>query len=328
MKTYDEETDDYYCFLHTLALCVKDSCKKECVDNMVVCQVAKKCQKLATFIRGSKDRRKLLLHACMKANIKYHLVRKYVETRWNSKCDTMSSVLRLKDALQWISNQAIYSEWHPFILNPSEFETAAGAVEVLQPFKTATKCVEGETTATICEVLPQIFNLQDSLEKFSSSDTPYIACFAKLLAANLEDRFPCGGTKKRGLTMKNGVREVGDFQIWSNMAHYLDCRWRGLVLEEYPPALKNAKDEIVKLLIPPPDPPADPPDPDEHQVVVANMTEVEEDDNLSGIERLAKRRRTSGDSDSGDSSTATAGGQGVMGLLEKEFHAFENMTVH
>ena len=113
------------------------------------------------------------------------------------------------------------------------------------------------------------------------------------------------------------------------MAHYLDCRWRGLVLEEYPPALKNAKDEIVKLLIPPPDPPADPPDPDEHQVVVANMTEAEEDDdNLSGIERLAKRRRTSGDSDSGDSSTATAGGQGVMGLLEIEFHAFENMTVH
>ena len=102
-----------------------------------------------------------------------------------------------------------------------------------------------------------------------------------------------------------------------------------VVLEEYLPALKNAKDEIVKLFIPPPDPHADPPDPDEHQVVVANMTEAEEDDdNLSGIERLAKRRRTSGDSDSGDSSTATAGGQGVMGLLEIEFHAFENMTVH
>ena len=54
------------------------------------------------------------------------------------------------------------------------------------------------------------------------------------------------------------------------------------------------------------------------------MTEAEEDDdNLSGIERLAKRRRTSG-----DSSTATAGGQGVMGLLEIEFHAYETMTVH
>ena len=317
LKTNDDEADDYWCFLHTLALCVKDSFVVN-LENVVIAQVAKRCQKLAVFIRASKDRRQVLILACVKANIKYHLVKKYVETRWNSKHDTMDSVLRLKEALQWISNQAMYSEWHPFILTPSEFEAAAGAVEVLKPFKVATKCVEGEKTATICEVLPQIYNLHDALNRFCNSDTPYIASFAGVLKENLEDRFPYGGTRRRGLTQRNGVREVGGYQIYSNMAHYLDCRWRGVVLEEYPPALQKTKEEIVKLISP--------------QAGAQGVEQVEAvteevDDNLTGMERLAKRRRTSGDSDSGDSSTSARTDQGVMGFMEIEFHAFENMKV-
>ena len=116
--------------------------------------------------------------------------------------------------------------------------------------------------------------------------------------------------------MRHGVREVGDYQIYSNMAHYLDCRWRGVVLMEYPPAFQKTKEEIVKLIAPPTEAQ------DEHAVEVDNL---EDDDNLSGIERLAKRRRTSGDSDGGDNRAAAT--QGTMGLMEIEFHAYESMTI-
>lgn len=176
--------------------------------------------------------------------------------------------------------------------------------------------IEAEKTASICEVLPQLYNLRDVLTRYSSSETPYIAEYSQLLLDKLDDRFPMCGTRKRGLTMRHGVREIGGFNIYINMAHYLDCRWRGVVLEEYPPALQNTKDEIVKLL-------SLSPDGRELESRDNDATEEEDAANLSGMERLAKRRRVSGD----NNDDGAAAGSGGMSLLQIEFHAFENMTI-
>ena len=200
--------------------------------NVSIKNLINKCTELAAFLRKSKDRRKTLENACKETNVKYCLVVKPNSTRWNSQHDCLQSVIRLKPALQFIWNHDLNGEWSDVLLLPVDYQIAESIVNILKQFKIATKKLEGDKVVTSTEVLPQLFDLKEMLQQTQDSTVLYVRQFGMSLLNSLERRFPQGGTTNSLVCI----------------AHYLDPRWHGLVLDEYPGSLNRTKESIREML--------------------------------------------------------------------------------
>ena len=124
--------------------------------------------------------------------VPYRLVRKYVNTRWNSKNDCMESVRHLRPALQHVANNDLSGVWleKDLVFSAYEFAVMDAAVDILKHFKLFTKSLEGDLEPTIQNVLPELFELRDKLERKCESDDLYISDFAKALLTSFDTRFP------------------------------------------------------------------------------------------------------------------------------------------
>ena len=145
----------------------------------------------------------------------------------------------------------------------------------LNPIKRATKLFEAENVPTIHLVVPELFEIHDALSELAK-EGGVVSEFAGILKRSFKRRFPDCGSR---------------VELYA-IAHLLDPKNKGCVLEVYHGAYETARESLLKICqkfdkTPPQDPGTDVPDQDAGQ--------EEEDIGLSAVEKLRKRRRISGD---------------------------------
>lgn len=301
----------YWCAIHTLQLAIKDTMKST-VQNVPVITVNKKCKELAKFVRGSEGRNNELKAACKMKNIKYRLPSKQMAVRWNTQEANISSVVRLRPALQYLvfnTNEGWDQDKHS--LSVQEFKMGETIVKVLEPAKIASKQWEADSSPTMHLVVREVFNIQGVLKKYEKSTDKYIASFAKELKNNVDKRFPNFAT---------------DTLIYS-VAHMLDPEYKGAILQviddDYN-VYDKAKEEIFRLgsrqnteL------------PNENETAIVVRTELEEisEDDLTPAQKLLSQKRRHRNPSAQDVTVAMpGGGGGEPSSIRKEFGEYEEMT--
>lgn len=288
--------DEFWCQLHTLALCVKDTFKEALKNGLTIYNILMKVQELAKFLKKSHPALLELKEVCAEKDIKFKKMKKYTNVRWNSQYDSLNSAIHLKEAFQQIGNQDKSGKWREKLLDATEYATIESVLTVLKPFKTVTKEMEGDSSPTVHKIIPLLYNLEDDLEKLTRSKDIYVAEFADIIYKHFKERFPYCGVRN----------------VFNAMAHYLDPSQRGLVLTEYDGFLKKIKRGIQKVLD------EDVGGADDDQMPPLEAQRADED--LTALERLAKKKRLCG-------GEADGAGPGSISDLELEFHAYEKMEV-
>jgi len=262
-----------WCVCHTLALVVTDLFKAS-ANHTRIKRVLQKCQGVAVLIHRSEQNKLTLKNACTILDTPYKLPVLANATRWNSTDENVESNLQLEKPLRHLSDTDTSASelWRSKVLSPLEYNSARGMHKALNPIKKATKIFEAENVPTIHQVIPELFEIHDVLSKLSL-EGGVVSEFARILKRSFERRFPDCGSR---------------VQLYA-VAHLLDPKNKGCVLEVYGGAYETARKTLLSLCqkfdkTSPPDP------------GTAQDTEPEGDDtNLSAVEKLRKRRRISGD---------------------------------
>lgn len=291
MVRLTEGIEVYYCFNHTLALVIKDSFSIKHGGSRSLNDLIKKVQELWKFLKTG-NREQQLIDAAVATETPYRKVKQHCPTRWNSKHDALESANHLKKPLQYLANSDY--DWQLKVPDVAEFNLSVVACKILLPFKIATKLCEADKVATAQHVIPELWNLKSVLVEQTRSSDPVVKHFATCLLNSLTRRFPEGGTTL----------------VMNNVCHYLDPRYKGVILKKYPPAYEQAKEWIRKFCMPA-----------EENVDRNGGQEnptVPVDENLSAADRLMLECGGDGDGQGG-------GGQGNQSPLDIEFYAYEKM---
>ena len=270
--------DDYialWCAIHTLQLCITDGMKVK-IGQVRVLKVAAQCKEVSKTVRRSEANRDSLKAACVSTNTRFIYPVKPGGVRWNSKEGNIASCLALKPALQHLSFYDTGDTWALSVPNTREFDIAEAVHKCLQPFKVATKLWESDRKSCLHQVIKQLYEIKCALEDLMNS-TQNVKMFARNLLKQVEKRFvKCGCTNK-----------------WYAMAHLLDPELKGIILKEFGVFEKTVQDvkEMCRDLEPTPEGAQT-----QTEEPTANPTvESGESQNLSGVERLKRRRIVSGD---------------------------------
>ena len=265
------ELSPVWCNIHALQLGVTD-CFKLSVGSVGITDLIKNCQELAKFVTRSEARKRELERACLQVGIKFRLPQKQNTTRWNSTEANLASIVHLKEGLQYCVIKDSEDVWLEHVLTGQEFDVAAGLLKVLQVPKQMTKSWEADLTPTLHLVITELYNAKDMLLKLSedAEENQHVRVFALKMVESLEKRFPCCGT------------EV----MFHNIAHFLDPKMKGIVLQEFPGVYNKTRSEIVKL------------GKGLEQEGFVNQSNIENNDNdtvnlnqYSGAERLLQMKR-------------------------------------
>ena len=221
---------EYYCALHTMALCVKAIFQLEILTIRVhVCMF--KCREISNYVRRSENHKNELKQACKDKEIGFILPKKPIDVRWNSAEANVSSILRLKPALQHLAANDGTLEWSSRVPNAAEFEVLESLVKLLTQIKITCKKWEGEKEPTIQAIIPELWNIKDVLERKINAKERYVSSFAKELKKLIISRFKNWGTDN----------------LLTSVAHYLDPEFQGLILKQFRGAFIRTRDEIKKL---------------------------------------------------------------------------------
>ena len=195
-------------------------------------EVMDKCKKLAKFVRRSETRKNELKDACKETETNFILPQLPNTTRQNSKEANVSSTIKLKHPLQHITQADTSLRWSEVVLNAAEFKLLENLVEILERIKVASKVWEADKKPTIQTVIPELFNIQDTLKRKAGSGNRerYVSVFARELLKLIEKRFPECGTR-------NNLNSV---------AHLLDPEYRGVILRQFG-AYDRACEEVKKI---------------------------------------------------------------------------------
>ena len=224
------DIEEYYCAIHTLALAVKAIFLIEILTIKVQTCIWK-CNEVAKYVRRSEHNRNDLREACKTMEIGFIMPKKPVDTRWNSVEANVTSILRLMPALQYLSTHDETLEWSDIVPNAAEAKVLESLVDILTQLKIATKKWEGEKEPTLQAVIPELWNVKDTLEKKITARERYVSTFAKQLKKLVLERFPSWGTGN----------------LLTSMAHFLDPEYQGLVLKQFPGAFNRTLGEIKKV---------------------------------------------------------------------------------
>ena len=298
-----DQVDALWCICHTLALVIADLFKMIVGGHTAIKQVLKKCQSVAVFIHRSENNEVTLKDACELTEIPYHVPVLAVKTRWNSSDDNVESNLKLEKALRHLADTDTSSKqvWRKRVLSPLEYEAAKKMHRALLPFKQATKLFEKDTEPTVQKIVPELYEISDQLRKLSL-EGGLVSEFAGLLKRSFDERFP------------ECLARVKLYAV----THLIDPANKGCVLEVFPGAYEEARSELLgmlKQLDKTPPPAAS----DDH--TETNEDPLDEDSNLSAVERLRKRRRVSGDREDSQPQPQS------ISAPELEIQTFEKMQV-
>jgi hypothetical protein len=232
-KESSEITHGTKCACHKVNLAIKDAFESaEGMSNVV--QV---CKKLTSYTHQSTLGNNALKNQCEKTGKKYRKLIQPVETRWNSQCMCLESVLYLKEELQSLSlTDAKFSDLCP---SRTQFELISGASELLSGAKIMSEKFSSENQPTVCCVLPLLYDYMESLKVFrlKVTNNGRGKMFAKELINCFKERFPmCGST-------------TVEFAI----GNLLDPRYQGCHLKLFPESynctIQLLKDQVVEQTI-------------------------------------------------------------------------------
>ena len=282
-----------WCAIHTLQLCIKDAFRIK-VGHIRVSKVLKKCKDVSNLVRRAEARRDELKEACSVTETRFIMPVKPGKTRWNSIEGNVNSCLVIQPALTHLHAYDRLNTWSETVPNVREFDVASAVHKCLQPLKIATKTWEADRKASLHQVVKQLYNVKTALMDLESNSS-HVKTFAKNLRKQVEKRFPRCGTSDDLLAI----------------AHFLDPSEKGCVLHEYTGAYQRAISAIKEM--------AKKYDPTPVQAQGEDQIDLAENDEaLTGTERLKKRRRISGD---------TPDPLPVASRVEIEIERFEKMPL-
>ena len=206
------QLNEYTCDLHTLQLAILDTFKH--VPGMK--SALTKCKEVAKFTHQSTSvALNELKDEAKNQDLNFLKLQNPGDTRWNGAHDNMSSVLHLKSAIQTLCENNV--NWEDKSLDRNEWKLVEGAVNILKPFREATKILEHEKIPTINRVIERVYFLQSHLSAFieNPQNCRFGVGFARELKKNLDKRFPDFG--------------MGRFE--RRVANYLDPRYKGVHLK-------------------------------------------------------------------------------------------------
>lgn len=259
-----------WCAIHTLQLCIKDAFRIK-VGHIRVAKVLKKCKDVSNLVRRAEARRDELKEACAVTETRFIMPVKPGKTRWNSIEGNVNSCLVIQPALTHLNAYDRSNTWSETVPSVREFDVAGAVHKCLQPLKIATKTWESDRKASLHQVVKQLYNVKTALGDLESN-SPHVKTFAKNLRKQVEKRFPRCGTSDDLLAI----------------SHFLDPSEKGCVLHEYRGAYQRTISAIKEM--------AKKFDPTPVQAQGGDQIDLPENDEaLTGTERLKKRRRISGD---------------------------------
>lgn len=258
-----------WCTIHTIQLSIKDAFRIK-VGQIRVSRLLKKCKDISNLVRRAEGRRDELKEACAATDTRFIMPVKPGKTRWNSTEGNVKSCLIIQPALTRLHTYDRSNTWSDTVPTVREFDILAAVHKCLQPIKIACKLWEADRKASLHQVVKQLYNIKTALGDLESSSA-YVKTFAKNLRKQVEKRFARCGTSNPLLAV----------------AHYLDPAEKGCVLHEYNGAYQQTISAIKEM--------AQKFDPAPVQAQGEDQNDlVEDDEALTGTERLKKRRRISG----------------------------------
>lgn len=139
------------CFAHTLNLIPSNIIKE---DNLIN-TVCKKVKTIVTFFKHS-----VIAADELRAQSNLKLIQS-VNTRWNSTYDMLERFIELADILSGI---LLHSPTAPVMLTAPELQAIKDFVQLLKPFKEATKIACDEHYLTGSKVIPIVNTLKNKLK--------------------------------------------------------------------------------------------------------------------------------------------------------------------
>jgi len=221
---------EYYCALHTMALCVKAIFELEIITIKVqVCMF--KCREISKYVRRSEKHKNELKQACKEKEISFILPKKPIDVRWNSAEANVASVLRLMPALQHLAANDESLEWSSRVPNAAEVKVLESLVQLLTQIKVTCKKWEADKEPTLQLIIPELWNIKDVLERKINDRERYVSSLAKELKKLIVSRFKGWGTDN----------------LLTSMAHYIDPEFQGLILKQFRGSFMKTRAEIAKI---------------------------------------------------------------------------------
>lgn len=274
MRLGSGDFNPVWCCCHTIQLSVKDAFKIK-LGTISVGRVLDKCRDVCRLVRRSEPNRDALKMACQINEESFIIPKKPIEIRWNSIDDMVASILRIQEGLSYMSFRDSET-WSESVPEKREFEVAGAVHKCLNPIKIATKVLERSKEPNLHEVVKQLWNVRCALEE-EKRNSRYVKMFAGHLLKMIEKRFKNSGTSSKLFSV----------------AHFLDPDMRGLVLREFTGAYDRTISQMRIMCLKYDTAPVNI---REEPTATDNGDETGNDDrNLSGAERLKKRRRLGAD---------------------------------
>ena len=193
----------------------------------------------------------------------------------------MESCVKVRTALLHLSLNDDGDNWSGCVPNGREFIVAEAVQQCLQPCKVATKLWESDKKASLHQVVKQLWVIDSKLTAMSTTSTPNVKLFASNLQKEIRKRFKnCGCTNK-----------------YFRLAHLLDPDIKGEILKEFRVFKLTIADarEMCRKYERTPDPE---PEGGQEHVFGSEHDEGVDESSIDPLERLKKRRKTTGNQNS------------------------------
>ena len=149
------------CFAHTLSLAVKEAIE----SNADLMHILERCRAIVSFFNQSTVATATLTRLCL--NLTKNKLQQECSTRWNCTIIMLRSLLELK---QPVTDSLRVLQRNDLLLEDFDWETIAGAIEILSPFEEATTDLSSQFYSSLSKVIPCVKIIQQKLSELISSE--------------------------------------------------------------------------------------------------------------------------------------------------------------
>jgi hypothetical protein len=149
---------------------MKDVFKTMAVGGTQMKNVLDKGKELSKAVKRSGPMLQGLKRACKDLGMRYTTLKNPNDTRWNSQEKNLSSIIKLKPALQLLANGDATGDWLDKVFTPVEWLLAEAAVDVLKIPLYSTKAWEADKTPTMNLIVSELYSMKGRLQTLATSN--------------------------------------------------------------------------------------------------------------------------------------------------------------
>ncbi|XP_067293402.1 E3 SUMO-protein ligase ZBED1-like [Pseudorasbora parva] len=170
------------CFAHTINLIVKRAVE----EHEVFADIRKRARRVVSFFRSSTKATENLILAQERMGRQPLKLLQEVDTRWNSTHDMLQRLIDLREPVG-AALASLSSDIMP--LSSADFDIISESLEVLAPFKYATKELSGEKSVSASKIIPIIRMIQHKVaEKTAHARNPSASSLGMALQQYINKR--------------------------------------------------------------------------------------------------------------------------------------------